>query len=110
MINKELIRGALKPIILSVLKENDRLYGYEINKMVAQITDKNIQLTDGALYPMLHKLEKDGLLKTELVNVDNRLRKYYSLTTSGESESAKRVNELLEFIKSVTLLVKPQTT
>ncbi len=108
MFNKDLIRGTLKPIILSVLNERGRLYGYEINKLVSELTSESIQLTDGALYPMLHKLEKEGLLTTEIETVGSRARKYYSLTKRGKSESTKKVEELLEFTRIITMLLKPQ--
>ncbi|MEM6524874.1 MAG: PadR family transcriptional regulator [Bacteroidota bacterium] len=108
MFNKDLIRGTLKPIILSVLKDRGCLYGYEINKLVSELTTNQIQLTDGALYPMLHRLEKDGLVTTEIKNVGNRTRKYYKLTQTGNTESSKKVDELMEFIKTISLIVKPQ--
>ncbi len=108
MINKDLIRGTLKPIILAVLKDRGRLYGYEINKLVSELTKDGIQLTDGALYPMLHKLEKDGLLTTEVEMVGNRARKYYQLTESGKTEGAEKVDELLQFMKTIVMVLKPQ--
>ena len=108
MVNKDLIRGTLKPIILSVLGEGARLYGYEINKMVAEKTGNEIKLTDGALYPMLHRLEKDGLLEVEKEEVGSRIRKYYKLTANGERESSKQVDELLNFMRSIVILLKPQ--
>lgn len=109
MFNKDLIRGTLKPIILSVLKEKGQLYGYEINKLVGELTKDQIQLTDGALYPMLHKLEKDGLVSTEIKNVGNRTRKYYRLTQVGQTESSEKISELLQFMKTISLILKPQT-
>lgn len=108
MFNKDLVRGTLKPIILSVLKERGRLYGYEINKLVSELSINQIQLTDGALYPMLHRLEKDGLVSTEIENVGNRTRKYYKLTETGKTESSKKVDELLQFMKTISLILKPQ--
>ena len=108
MVNKDLIRGTLKPILLSVLGEGKRLYGYEISKMVSEKTSDQIQLTDGALYPMLHKLEKEGLVQVDKVEVGSRIRKYYTLTVKGQEESEKKVDELLTFIRSMVLLLRPQ--
>jgi len=110
MFNKDLIRGTLKPILLGILATRDKLYGYEINKLVAEKTKDKIQLTDGALYPMLHKLEKDGLVTTELVSVGNRMRKYYKLTDKGKVESSERTNELVEFMKTISTLISHQNT
>lgn len=51
--NSELIKGTLKTIILKLLKENKKMYGYEITQKVKELTGDRIQLTVGALYPPL---------------------------------------------------------
>ncbi|RZJ58068.1 MAG: PadR family transcriptional regulator, partial [Flavobacterium sp.] len=65
-------------------------------------------ITEGALYPALHKLEAEGLLDVEVEKVDNRMRKYYKLTESGEKETVNRLAELEEFIKNMQNLVNPK--
>ena len=65
MYSSELIKGTLKTIILKLLKENKRMYGYEITQKVKDLTGNKIQLTEGALYPSLHALEAEGILTTE---------------------------------------------
>ena len=55
MISTDLIKGSLKTIVLNVLKENGRMYGYEITRRVEELTGGQIKLTYGALYPVLHK-------------------------------------------------------
>jgi PadR family transcriptional regulator PadR len=62
MIPTDLIKGSLKTIVLKLLKENGRMYGYEITRKVEELTDGKIKLTYGALYPVLHKLESEGIL------------------------------------------------
>ena len=84
MENQKLYKGSLNTIILKVLGENTKMYGYEITQKVKQITEGKLNITEGALYPALHKLEADGLLDVEVLKVDNRLRKYYKLTEIGE--------------------------
>ncbi len=106
MNNKDLIRGALKPIILTAVKEHGRLYGYEIARWVSQKTDSQITLTDGALYPMLHKLEVEGLMTVESESVNGRTRKYYSLTEEGITQSGMMVDELLIFMRAIVLLLR----
>ena len=59
------------------------MFGYEITQKVKALTKGELNITEGALYPALHKLEADGLLDVEVAKVDNRLRKYYKLTESG---------------------------
>jgi DNA-binding PadR family transcriptional regulator len=92
---------------MKLLEENGRMYGYEITQKVKLITKGELNITEGALYPALHKLEADGLLDVEVEKVDNRLRKYYKLTQSGEKETVNRLAELEEFIKNMQSLVSP---
>ena len=76
MISKELLKGTLKPIVLKLLAENGRMYGYELTRKVEEISEGKIKLTFGALYPVLHKMEDDGILTTESENFNNRIRIY----------------------------------
>jgi len=105
----DLIKGSLKTIILKLLKENGRMYGYEITRRVEDLTAGRIKLTYGALYPVLHKLENEGVLVTESENYNNRLRIYYSLTEKGHSVVAEKIREMVEFIDSLQRIVTPQT-
>jgi PadR family transcriptional regulator, regulatory protein PadR len=107
MIAKELLKGSLKSIILKLLAENDRMYGYEITQTVEQLSHGKIKLTYGALYPILHKLEADGSVLTETENVNNRTRVYYRLTQEGISTAKEKVNELEEFVNTIKILIKP---
>ena len=86
MYSKELLKGTLKTIILKMLSESDSMYGYQITQKVKEITEGKINLTEGALYPALHKLEADGFLTTEKKTVGNRVRKYF-LTDSRRGSS-----------------------
>jgi PadR family transcriptional regulator, regulatory protein PadR len=110
MYSSELIKGTLKTIVLKLLSENERMYGYELTHKVKDMTGGKIQLTEGALYPTLHALEDQGILTTEVVNVGNRLRKYYSITPSGRMIASDKVNEYTDFIATmITLLdLKPK--
>lgn len=78
------------------------MYGYEITQRVKELSDSRLLLTEGALYPSLHRLEAEGLLKTETVMMGKRVRKYYSLTTTGRSLAKDRVEELVDFIKTMS--------
>ena len=93
---------------MKLLEENGKMYGYEITQKVKSITNGELNITEGALYPALHKLEADGLLDVEIEKVDNRMRKYYKLTKSGTKETANRLVELEEFIKNMQSLVSPK--
>jgi DNA-binding PadR family transcriptional regulator len=107
MITSDLIKGSLKTIVLKLLEENGRMYGYEITRRVELITDGKIRLTYGALYPVLHKLENEGVLVTESENFNNRIRIYYSLTEKGHSVVAEKIREMKAFIESLQNIVNP---
>jgi len=104
-INNDLFKGTLQTIILKLLAENERMYGYEITQKVKQITKGDLLLKEGALYPTLHKLESDGLLETSTMVVDNRLRKYYALSENGEVEVLNKLQEAKNFIHNLELLL-----
>jgi len=109
MIPSDLIKGSLKTIVLKVLEENGRMYGYDITRKVEELTEGKIKLTYGALYPVLHKLESEGVLMAESENFNNRIRIYYSLTDKGHSVVAEKIKEMKEFIDSLQSIVNPQT-
>jgi PadR family transcriptional regulator, regulatory protein PadR len=105
MIPSELIKGSLKTIVLKVLEENGRMYGYDITRKVEELTKGKIKLTYGALYPVLHKLENERVLETESENFNNRIRIYYSLTKKGHSVVAEKVKEMKDFIESLESII-----
>jgi DNA-binding PadR family transcriptional regulator len=101
MHSPELIKGTLQTIVLKVLKDHGKMYGYEITQRVKELSEGHILLTEGALYPALHKLEAEGLLKTEIVNIGKRIRKYYLLTAPGKVQAKERVAEFVDFIQTM---------
>jgi PadR family transcriptional regulator PadR len=107
MISTELLKGSLKSIILKLLAENGRMYGYDITRKVEELTAGKIKLTYGALYPVLHKLEVDGAVITESENFNNRIRIYYRLTPKGSSFATEKLKELEEYIEVMGMLLKP---
>jgi PadR family transcriptional regulator PadR len=109
--SSELIKGTLKTIVLKLLADNRRMYGYEITQKVKELTFSKIQITEGALYPTLHALEAEGLVKTEAEYIGKRVRKYYSLSKEGKTRTREKVNELAEFMNTMKFLldIKPQT-
>ena len=102
MHSRNLIKGSLKTIILKLLLDNGRMYGYEITQKTKALSNDVIEITEGALYPTLHKMEADKLLVVEKEMIGKRVRKYYSLTKSGKKETSIRVLELEQFMESLT--------
>jgi len=105
----KLYKGTLSNVILKLLSENDRMYGYQLSKEIKLQTDNNFNIAEGALYTALHKLELEGILDTEHELVDGRNRKYYKLTKEGESEALIKIQELQLFINSLTSFIQPKT-
>ncbi|MCA6078329.1 PadR family transcriptional regulator [Fulvivirga sedimenti] len=107
MSSNQYIKGTIKPIVLKLLSENKRMYGYEITQEVKRLSGGEIEITYGALYPILYKLENETLLKTEQEIVDNRVRKYYSLTEKGKEEARVKVAELEQFLDVIRTVLAP---
>ena len=107
MISNEFLKGTLKTIILHLLTENNRMYGYEITQQVKKLSEGKVQLTWGALYPTLHKLEADGLIISEEYKIGKRVRKYYRLTPEGNEASVNKVEEFAEFVRIMKEILKP---
>jgi PadR family transcriptional regulator PadR len=112
LFSSELIKGTLKTIILKMLSDNKRMYGYEITLKVKELTADKIQLTEGALYPALHALEAEGLLTTETEYIGKRVRKYYSLSKEGKTKTKEKMSEFADFLETMKFLldIKPKTT
>jgi len=84
--SKELIGASSIPIILSILSKKES-YGYEIIQDVKDISNGIIEWGEGTLYPVLHKLEKKGLIQSSWKVADSgRKRKYYSISKAGNKE------------------------
>lgn len=108
LISNEFIKGLIKPIILKLLEDYGKMYGYEITLKVEELTEGKIKLTFGALYPILHKLEADGIVITETQMVNNRARVYYMLSHSGKVSAREKIAELEEFVKTIGKLISPE--
>jgi PadR family transcriptional regulator, regulatory protein PadR len=107
--SSELIKGTLKTIVLKQLKQNGKMYGYEITQKVKELSKDRIAITEGALYPTLHALEAEGLVTTETEFIGKRVRKYYNLTKAGDKKVLEKVSELAEFMNTMKFLldIKP---
>lgn len=109
MYSSELIKGTLKTILLKLLNDGNRMYGYEITQKVKELTNDKIQITEGALYPTLHALEADGLLETETEYIGKRVRKYYKLSTKGKTHSKEKINEFADYMNTMKFLLGLET-
>lgn len=110
MNNSKLYKGSLTTIILKLLKETDKMYGYEITQKVKELTKGKIDISEGALYPILHKLEHKKVLETEKVYIGKRVRKYYSVTKSGKHVIEEQTKQINDFIDTLSLIFNPKTS
>lgn len=108
MVDPKLLRGSLETIVLKLLDDHDEMYGYEITQKVKALTADQIQLTEGALYPILHKLEGQGILSTRIASIGNRKRKYYSLTDEGNERVTEKLSDFEVFVQSMQLILNPK--
>lgn len=86
MISKNLVAASTKPIVLALLSRGES-YGYQILQRIRQVADGRLAWSSAMLYPVLHRLEKDGFIRSKWkLSGEGRMRKYYSLTDLGRKE------------------------
>ena len=107
--NSNLLRGSLDTIILKLFADHGELYGYEITQKVKEMTKGEITITEGALYPSLHKLEAKEILQAETRSIGNRYRKYYRLTPKGNQEVDSLMSDMESYLQQMALLLFPKT-
>lgn len=106
MIDKELIRGTLPLVVLSLAARGDS-YGYQLIKDLEALSQGAFQLKEGTLYPILHALESEGLLETTWHKADTgRRRKYYRITPTGRQALASRTAEWQALVGAMALVLE----
>ena len=86
--SKDLVAASATPLVLAILAEGDS-YGYAIIKRVTELSGGHLQWTDGMLYPVLHRLERQGHVAAKWSASENgRRRKYYRITREGRAQLA----------------------
>ena len=101
-------KGSVTAILLKLLNDNGKMYGYEITKKAKEQTNGDFEITEGALYTTLHKLEAEDILDVEYKMVDGRNRKYYKLSEKGEKEAISQIEELNQFITNLSHFLNPK--
>ena len=87
-LGKDLVAASTTPLVLGILAEGES-YGYAIIKRVAELSGGHLQWTDGMLYPVLHRLERQGYVAAKWdASESGRRRKYYRITEEGRAELA----------------------
>ena len=88
-ISKELVAASATPLVLSILSQGES-YGYAIIKQVHELSEGEVTWTDGMLYPVLHRLERQGLIESRWDTSEiGRKRRYYRLKEEGSRVLAR---------------------
>lgn len=112
MINfsKSLIAASSKPLILGILQEGPS-YGYRIIQRLKSISEGKLAWADGMLYPVLHRLEKEGLIQSQWTQSDGgRHRKYYSITETGKLALHQEKENWMSMHSILLVLWRPEST
>lgn len=105
-INKELLKGSTAIMILKIICEEDS-YGYQITQNLIQKSNNLFKLNEGTLYPILHAMEKEGLINSyKKESESGRERKYYSITASGRIKLSSLTEEWEVFSQTVSSILK----
>lgn len=107
MISNDLIKGTLRTIVLKLLSDNPKMYGYEITRKVQELSQGGIKISFGALYPVLHKLEAEGYVTTETETIGKRKRIYYIITKTGSNTAKNKIDEFMEYVKVMIYILNP---
>jgi len=98
--DSQFIKSAVEMLILEIAAQG-ATYGYEVAQTVAERSGGYFELKEGSLYPALHRLERQKLLRSFWREADGRRRKYYELTEAGKRELALRKRTWLNFAAGV---------
>ena len=102
----ELLRGSLDLMILSTLSDGP-MYGYSIQKRLAEASKEAVQLQAGTLYPILHRLESDKLIRSRWEKSTGRPRKWYELTAAGTRRLHQQAYEWHSYVACLKQLLPP---
>ena len=100
--NTQFKKGVLELCVLSLLIKQDR-YGYDLVNEIS----KNIEISEGTIYPLLRRLKNVGYVTTYLQeSQEGAPRKYYKLTSSGEKTTEEMKNDWKDFVEKVSILLE----
>jgi len=100
-IDKDLVAASATPLVLAILTESES-YGYAILKRVREISDGELEWTDGMLYPLLHRLHRLGYVTREWrIPSEERRRRYYAITDEGHAALAEHKRQWVTVAKAL---------
>lgn len=100
-IDKDLVGASATPLILSILSRGEN-YGYEIAKEVRRLSGGEMAWADGMLYPVLHRLEERGLIRSEWRKSESgRKQRYYFIEKAGKKKLAEQRRQWIQVFKTL---------
>ena len=100
-IDKDLVAASATPLVLAILVEGEN-YGYAILKRVRDLSEGELDWTDGMLYPLLHRLHRLGYVVTDWRKPpEGRRRRYYAITDEGRAALAKHKRQWLTVTRAL---------
>lgn len=104
-VDKELSKGSHELIILKLLSRKD-MYGYQIVQQMALLSENAFNMSQGSLYPFLHRLERDGLLTSYSVSENGRDRVLYHLTAQGQLALQAKEENWQVYVQAMERILK----
>ncbi|MEW9700586.1 PadR family transcriptional regulator [Paenibacillus sp. SI8] len=100
-IESDLLRGSSAMLVLSLLKQEGNLYGYQIIQLLQEKSGDVLLLKEGTLYPVLYKLEEEELVSSHWMEINGRKRRYYQITPEGLKALDQKEKKWQMFIFSI---------
>ena len=102
-----LLQGTLDVLVLRTLAWGPR-HGYAVAKWIAETTDDDLQIEEGALYTALHRMEKRGWIESEWGLSDTgRRAKFYQLTAAGRQQLVAQTERWGRYVRAVSKVLQP---
>jgi PadR family transcriptional regulator PadR len=106
--DSDLLRGNTDVLLLFLISELDMAYGYRLIKEIEKRSQGFFQFKEGTVYPALHKLENEGLVKAQWTSFSSGLeRRYYTITEKGKAVLQNRLTMWQNFANAMDLVFKP---
>ncbi len=102
----DLLRGSLDLMVLSVLAGGST-YGYDLQQRILAASDQLVQLQAGTLYPLLHRLEADKLIRSRWEDATGRKRKWYEITAAGKQRLSAQTAEWDRYVACIQSMLEP---
>ena len=96
--------GGMDLLILQLLSERE-MYGYEMVTELARRSETVFQMKEGTLYPLLHRLEKEGAVAAYEEKKEGRMRRYYRITARGRGRLAEQKESWRRYARAVNAVL-----